>query len=206
MAKAQDSSKRKMRAVVLAAGLGKRLRSGTAKVLHPVLGQPMIWRILHALNQLNQSIQTVSTDLPPGQIVLEGIHVIVGHNADQVEKSIEQYRQEYKPSLTISTHTQRPQLGTGHALMTLDALDGFPGDVMVVPGDCPLLSKEILTSLIDAHINKKAHLSLLSTELDDPAGYGRILRSASKQILAIVEDKDASEKERRIQEINASVY
>ena len=206
MAKPQESSKRKMKAVVLAAGLGKRMHSETAKVMHPVLGQPMIWRILQTLNQLSQSLKSVSADLAPGQINLEEVYVVLGHNPEQVEKSIDQYRQEFKPTLTISTHVQRPQLGTGHALMSLHALDGFRGDVIVLPGDCPLLTKEILTSLIDIHMNKKAHFSLLTTELDDPAGYGRILRSASQQILGIVEDKDASDKEKRLQEVNAAVY
>ena len=104
MTKPQEISK-KMRAVVLAAGLGKRMRSDTAKVMHPVLGMPMIWRILQTLNQLHQS--------------LEEVYVILGHNAEQVEKSIERYRQVFKPRIAISTHIQEPQLGTGHALMAL---------------------------------------------------------------------------------------
>ena len=78
--------------------------------------------------------------------------------------------------------------------------------MVVLPGDCPLLNKEILASLVDIHASKDAQLSMLTTVLDNPAGYGRILRSASHQILAIVEDKDASEKEKKIQEINAAIY
>ncbi len=166
----------------------------------------MIWRILQTLNQLSQSLQSVPADLAPGQITLEEVYVVLGHNAEQVEKSIEQYRQKFKPTLTISTHIQKPQLGTGHALMSLDALDGFRGDVIVLPGDCPLLNKEILTSLIDIHVGKKANLSMLTAFLEDPKGYGRILRSASKQILSIVEDKDASAQQQLIKEINAAVY
>ena len=100
------------------------------------------------LNQLAQSVKSVSADLTPGQIVLEEIYVVVGHNAEQVEKSIEQYRQEFKPTLAISTHIQKPQLGTGHALMSLHALDGFRGDVIVLPGDCPLLTRKFLLRLL----------------------------------------------------------
>jgi len=201
-----NSQEKQMRAVILAAGLGKRMQSETAKVLHPVLGRPMIWRILETLNQLNKSIQSTPERSGTGLGTLEEVHVVLGHNAEQVEHSIEQYRQEFKPGLKISLHIQKPQLGTGHALMSLTALDNFKGDVIVLPGDCPLLTEEILDLLLDAHFGQKANVSLLTTELDDPTGYGRILRSASKKIIGIVEDKDASDDEKHINEINASVY
>lgn len=186
MTSAPGKSDNKVRAVVLAAGLGKRMRSSTAKVLHPVLGKPIIWRVLKTLDELTKQ----GTDL-------EQIHIVIGHNAPEVENYVKQCIETSQLHCPITFHKQDQQLGTGHALMTVQsALNEFQGNVLVVPGDCPLLTSDILGSLILHHKKQGSKLTILSTELDKPTGYGRILRSTTGEVLGIVEEKDASEKQR----------
>jgi len=176
-----------VRAVVLAAGLGKRMKSELPKVLHPVLGKTILGRVLAALDGLN----------------LEHIHIVVGHRADDVQA----YLESNPPQTSWSTHLQKPQLGTGHALsMVAPALATFKGTVLVACGDTPLLTSDTLTNLLKAHQDGKAIVSLLTTVVPDAKSYGRIVRDNKGQIQKIVEDKDASEKEKQIMEINPAIY
>ncbi len=196
MTSLQKISDNKLSAVVLAAGLGKRMQSSEAKVLHPVLGKPIIWRVLKAIDEISKQMAN-----------LEQIHIVVGHNAEQVEAYIKQCIEAKEFQRPIFFHKQEKQLGTGHALMSAQkALSGFQGNILVVSGDCPLLTSDSLTSFLLEHKEKQSDLTILTTKLENPSGYGRIVRSKQGQVLGIVEEKDASEKEKQINEIGTSIY
>jgi len=166
--------------IILAAGEGKRMRSETAKVLQPVLGAPMIRRVLDAA-----SIPGAETPV-----------VVVGHKKEQVMAYL---------GGEVRYAVQEQQLGTGHAvLMAREFLEGKQGYALILAGDMPLLRKETVLALVQAAEGKA--LALLSAELSDPTGYGRILRDGEGNLLAIVEHKDATEEQRRVREVNASVY
>ncbi len=196
MVEIKQKSNSKVRAVILAAGLGKRMRSTTAKVMHPVLGKPIIWRVLKALDQLKEK-----------GIDLAQIDIVVGHNAQQVENYVKECTAQSQFKCPIVFHKQESQLGTGHALMSVQAeLSEFQGTLIVAPGDCPLLTTDILNSLVTKHKEQKSDLTVLTTILDKPTGYGRVLKSAQGDVCGIVEEKDASADERLINEINTSIY
>ncbi|MBW3561177.1 MAG: bifunctional UDP-N-acetylglucosamine diphosphorylase/glucosamine-1-phosphate N-acetyltransferase GlmU [Actinobacteria bacterium] len=169
-------------AVVLAAGLGTRFRSDLAKVMHEVAGRTMLRHILEVLRPLEL-----------GQVV-----VVVGHQADQVTEEAEAAD---VPGLT--TALQEDQLGTGHAAaQALPTLDDDIDRVLVLPGDAPLLTPETLARLLD----QDAPAVLLTTELDDPTGYGRILRDDTGNVVGIVEEADATEAQKGLREVNAGMY
>lgn len=176
-----------LRVVLLAAGQGKRMKSQLPKVLHPVLGKAILGRILDAVDALDAA----------------HIHVVVGHEAQQVRD----YLQENPPKTPYSTHLQEPQLGTGHALMqVVPDLKNFQGTLLVSVADAPLLSSPTFSKLVQAHKEKKAAFSLLTTVVDDARSYGRIVRNGQGSVTHIVEDKDASESEKKIREINPAIY
>ena len=178
---------RPVRAVVLAAGQGKRMKSALPKVLHPVLGREILARVLDAVDALQP----------------EHIHIVTGHGADQVNA----YLQKNPPRSAWSTHLQQPQLGTGHALAQVaPSLESFSGTLLVAPADSPLLSGTTLASLAELHFADQCVVTLLSAIVDNPRNYGRVLRDQSGQVRAIVEDKDASPEQRHIKEINAAIY
>jgi bifunctional UDP-N-acetylglucosamine pyrophosphorylase / glucosamine-1-phosphate N-acetyltransferase len=175
------------RAVVLAGGQGKRMKSARPKVLHDLLGRPIISRILDTLDELH----------------LEHIHIIVGH---QSEKLIS-YLKEHPPATPYSTHLQEPQLGTAHALLqAAPALDGFSGTVLVLAADTPLLNANTLHSLIKKHRDQKDAITVLTSVVEQPADYGRVVRDRAGNISLIVEAKDAGPEETSIREINTGVY
>lgn len=169
-------------AVILAAGKGTRMKSKQYKVLHPVCGKPMIQHVVDAVEQLN----------------LQKIILVVGHGAENVK---EQLGDGYSYVL------QKEQLGTGHAVeMTKDELKDKQGLTLLVCGDAPLITKEVLEELIEVHRQSQASVTILSTLLDDPTGYGRIIRNERNEVMKIVEHKDANEEEKRVREINAGIY
>lgn len=175
-----------VRAVLLAAGQGKRMKSSLPKVLHPVMGKPIIGRILEAIDSLE----------------LEHVHVVIGHGAEQVAD----YLKRNPPKTPYSTHIQEPLLGTGHALMqVVPSLKEFNGTLLVSVSDCPLLKASTLSGLIKAHQQDKASFSLLTTIVDDTKSYGRIIRRKDGQVTAIVEDKDATPEQKSIHEINPAI-
>lgn len=168
-------------AIVLAAGKGTRMYSDRAKVLHEAAGLPLVaW------------MHRIAGDAGAGQVV-----VVVGHQADEVAAAL--------PSDT-ATARQAEQLGTGHAAAVgLERLD--PCDVVVVlPGDMPLIRPETIASLVTAHVAAGAAATVLSVDLADPSGYGRVVRDATGAVTAIVEHGDATEEQRAITEVNTSVY
>ncbi len=174
--------------VIMAAGLGTRMRSQRAKVLHRLGGRPLIGHVS----------RTAAT-LGPDRVV-----VVVGHQAEDVEAAA---RASLMPSddRSLVFAMQSEQLGTGHAVQqAIEHLSG--GTVIVLSGDVPLVRSETLQSLLDAHRSGGYAATLLSTRVDDPTGYGRIVRGPAEDFRRIVEHRDASESERRIDEINAGIY
>jgi len=175
------------RAILLAAGQGKRMNSSLPKVLHEVLGRTILARVLAALDGL----------------ALEHLHIVVGFGAAPVR----QFLDANPPRTPWSVHLQEPQLGTGHAVMQVaPALSSFQGTLLTTVGDTPLLTTETLRSLLARHRETEATVSLLTTQVDDSRSYGRIVRDRQGQVTRIVEDKDATEEERQIKEINPAIY
>jgi bifunctional UDP-N-acetylglucosamine pyrophosphorylase/glucosamine-1-phosphate N-acetyltransferase len=168
--------------VVLAAGQGKRMKSKLYKVMHPVCGKPMVGHVIDILEQL-QVNRTV---------------VIVGHGAEMVQSYLGP-RAEYV--------MQAEQLGTGHAvLQAKDLLQNEEGTTIVICGDTPLVKAETLRRMIETHESSKASATILTAELMNPVGYGRILRNSAGAVEKIVEQKDCSASENAINEINAGTY
>ena len=179
-------------AILLAAGAGTRMRSERPKPLHRICGRPMVLHVIHALQRL-QPARTV---------------VVVGHGAEQVTK----YVQETAPGwANVAFAEQLDQRGTGDATATgMGALGGDDYDddaiVVVVPGDTPLLSAETLDELVSTHVANGNAATLLTSVLDDPTGYGRVLRASDRRVMRIVEQRDASPDELDIKESNMGVY
>lgn len=170
-------------AVILAAGIGKRMKSGVPKVLHPVLGMPMLGYVLDAVRGIK-----------PKKIV-----VVVGHGGDDVKGSVD-------PDGVLFAE-QKTQLGTGHAAdCARNALSGFKGNVLILNGDFPLITTKSLNLLIKRHERQRADISFLTALVDDPSGYGRVLRSGKGEVERIIEEKDATRSEKRITEINSGTY
>lgn len=171
-----------MTALVLAAGEGKRMRSRTAKVLHKVNGRAMIDHVLSALA------------LCP----IDAVLVVTGHDAESVEKHL--------AGRAVCVR-QTEQLGTAHAVMQArELLVGKPGHVIVLCGDTPLLRASTLQDFVQRHVESGAAASVLTAEVPNPFGYGRILRNAMGQISKIVEEADADPATKAIREINAGIY
>ena len=169
--------------VVLAAGKGTRMRSPLAKVLHPLAGRPLIVHVLTAVQPL-----------APQHLV-----TVVGHQADAVQRVCERFG--------ACCVVQEPQLGTGHAVAQAETvLAEFGGDVLVLCGDVPLLRTATLHRLLDAHRRQQAALTMLTTHLDDPAGYGRILRNDQGHVVGIVEERDATPSQQAVCEVNSGTY
>lgn len=176
-----------VRAVLLAAGQGKRMKSSRPKVLHEVLGRTILTRVLDALDQVG----------------LEHIHIVVGHGAEQVRHFLE----THPPKTPWSAHLQEPQLGTGHAVQQVaPALTNFNGTLLVTVSDTPLLTAATLRSLVERHRAENAVVTPLTAVVDDAKSYGRIVRDWQKKIVKIVEDKDASTEQKKIREINTAIY
>lgn len=169
-------------AVILAAGKGVRMKSSLPKVLHPILGKPMVSYVIEACRRAG----------------IERILLVVGHRSDLVQETL-------GPELEYIE--QAEQLGTGHALMmTESVLRGFDGNVLVLAGDAPFLTGSILKKMINHHKKTMATATMMTAIIDPPPAYGRIVRDASGRILRIVEDRDASNEEKKNTEVNTSHY
>lgn len=171
----------KTKALVLAAGQGTRMKSNGSKVLHEVLGKSLVeYPILAAEG-----------------VGVEEICLIVGHKAEDVKAKLGE---------RVYYAMQTEQLGTGHAVMqALDFIEDAD-EVIVLCGDTPLITKETLQSMLDFHREKQNAITVLSAMMDDPKDYGRIVRDENDCLLKIVEQKDANEAEKAIQEINGGMY
>jgi len=170
--------------IILAAGLGTRMKSDTAKVLHPILGRPMIHYVVEAACS----------------ITADNIVVVVGHQADEVERVCSQ-----APGIRFAL--QEKQLGTGHAVLcAMPQLDDNVEDVIILCGDVPLLKAETIKKLLDDHRGNKRILSLLAVEMDQPRGYGRVIVDGQRNLSRIVEEADATAAEREVKLINSGIY
>ncbi len=183
---------RQLSAVVLAAGEGTRMRSARPKPLHRLCGRPMVLHVLDALAQLS----------------VTRVVVVVGHRAEWVTKTLVEHA---PPGMSIEFVEQVEQRGTGDAMAV--ALTGLPdddgsddGDVVVLPGDTPLLRPATLAALVHQHRASDAAATLLTTELHDPTGYGRVVRGRDNSVARVVEHVDATDEELEVQEVNTSIY
>jgi bifunctional UDP-N-acetylglucosamine pyrophosphorylase / glucosamine-1-phosphate N-acetyltransferase len=177
-------------AIVLAAGDGTRMRSAVPKVLHRIAGRSLLGHAVHAVAALEP----------------EHLVVVVGHGRHQVSDAVSALGEELaRPVLAA---VQEKRLGTGHAVRC--ALDAVPttltGPVLVTYGDVPLLEPATLGALLAAHAASGAALTLLTSELADPSGYGRVLRESDGTVTRIVEEADATPEQRAVTEVNSGVY
>jgi bifunctional UDP-N-acetylglucosamine pyrophosphorylase/glucosamine-1-phosphate N-acetyltransferase len=188
-------SERRRSAIVLAAGQGTRMRSARPKPLHMLCGRPLVRYVLDALSDCD----------------VHRAVVVVGYAADLVIKKL----QEDPGPVPVEFVEQRVQAGTGDAVAVgltgipeddLDALDLDDGDVLVLPGDTPLIQPATLASLMLEHRLSGAACTLLTARMDDPTGYGRIVRDKDGRVRRIVEHRDANEAELAIDEINTGIY
>lgn len=169
-------------AIILAAGKGTRMKSDLPKVLHKVAGISMLEHVFRSVNAIDPE-KTVT---------------VVGHKAELVEQVL---------AGQTDFVCQTEQLGTGHAVMMAEpVLENLTGQTLVIAGDTPLITGESLKNLIDFHINHKNVATILTAEADNPFGYGRIVRNQHDEVLKIVEQKDASDFEQQIKEINTGTY
>ena len=169
--------------VILAAGKGTRMKSSRPKVLHGLAGRPIIDHVLRTAEALRAESTTV----------------VIGHGADDVRAAL--------AGRPLSFVVQSPQLGTGHALLQAEpVLAGKSGTVLLLYGDVPLLQANTLSRLLDHHRARKAAATILTTDLSEPYGYGRIVRDPHGRVARIVEERDASGDERKITEINSGIY
>lgn len=164
--------------VILAAGQGSRMKSDLPKVLHKVAGKPMLQHVVDTVSELDA----------------EGIHIIIGHGADKVKDTI---------IGDVNWCYQNEQLGTGHAVA--QALPSIPenSQVLILYGDVPLISTDTLSSMLQSV--DEENIALLTVELENPTGYGRIIRNNEDSINAIVEEKDATDAEKTITEVNTGI-
>ena len=171
-------------AVILAAGKGTRMKSDLAKVMHKLGERPMIaWPVAAA------------RAAGAGRIA-----VVVGHQADAV-------RDYFAGANDLAFALQAEQLGTGHAVACAgEQLAGFSGNVLILCGDVPLIRPETIRAMLAAHSRREATVTVLTTHLADPYGYGRVLKREANRIVRIVEEKDATPQEREIDEINSGIY
>lgn len=169
-------------AIVLAAGQGKRMKSKLYKVLHPVCGKPMVGHVLQTVQQVN----------------CERSVVVVGHGAEAVRTYL-QDAAEYV--------LQEQQLGTGHAVkQAKDLLGGEEGSTIVICGDTPLVTSSTLENLLKLHESNNAAATVLTAHMDNPKGYGRVIRGGDDSVQRIVEQKDCSPAEDAVTEINTGTY
>ncbi|MGG7179045.1 bifunctional UDP-N-acetylglucosamine diphosphorylase/glucosamine-1-phosphate N-acetyltransferase GlmU [Clostridium paraputrificum] len=169
-------------ALILAAGQGKRIKSDLPKVLHKVCGKEMVNHVIDNMRKAN----------------INDVNVIVGKGAELVKASTECRK--------VSYSLQQEQLGTGHAVKCAkEFLEGKDGLVAIFAGDAPLTTIETIEKLIEEHVSKNNSATLLSAYVEDPTGYGRIIRDGD-EVLKIVEHKDCNEEELKVNEMNAAMY
>ena len=174
----------KLACVVLAAGLGTRMKSSLPKILHNINGRPMLQYVLNALYKLK-----------PGRIV-----VVAGKHIEEIKDSVE-------TDSSIFFAVQKEAKGTGDALLkAVPFLRGFYGTVLVVNGDTPLITSETLKKFLLLHAKKSNSLSFISFRTNDPSSYGRVVRDEIGNVLSIVENRDATASQKNINEVNSGIY
>jgi bifunctional UDP-N-acetylglucosamine pyrophosphorylase/glucosamine-1-phosphate N-acetyltransferase len=175
----------RLAAIVMAAGKGKRLKSRLPKVLHPICGRPVLWHVLRSV-----------AGAKPQQVI-----VVVNHGRDEVQEAVE----SWDLRLPVRFVDQGEPLGTGHAVMVAERAVGRTEDVLVVPGDEPLLTVDQIRELLRVHRRRHAAGVVQTTIPEDAAGFGRVIRDGD-EFVRIAEGRDATRKERDISEVATSVY
>lgn len=177
--------------LILAAGIGTRMKSRRAKVLHHLAGSPLIHHVIRTAIAL----------------VPSSVTVVVGHQAGEVERAVREEIDRLSSPTELHFVTQAQQRGTGHAVLeSRNVLERLHGTLLLLSGDVPLVRRSTLQSLLDSHRSGAHQSTVLITDLPNPKGYGRIVRSQSLEFQRIVEEKDATETERAIREINSGIY
>lgn len=175
--------KKKLCILILAAGIGKRMRSSRPKILHRIGGKPMLLHVLDAAKKLR-----------PARMI-----IVIGNQAAAVQAILAGEK--------IRTVMQKKQLGTAHAVLQAERqFRGFHGTLLILNGDLPLITPETLKSILSKHFESESELTLFTTFLDDPKGYGRVMRDSYGSVIEIVEERDASEIQREVKEINCGIY
>jgi len=169
--------------IILAAGKGTRMKSDLPKVLHPINGMPMIEHVINTSKSIGAS----------------KIVTVIGYKSELIKKTVGGSGTKFA--------LQKEQLGTGHAVKQCEnVLSNFSGDIIVLSGDVPLISSQTLTDLLSNHNNSNNIATVLTAKVDDPHGYGRVIRTTNGNLEKIVEHKDANENELKIDEINSGIY
>jgi len=178
-----DNSHKPLATVIMAAGKGTRMKSDLPKVLHTIGEIPLVTHVVRLAQEIGS----------------QKIIVIVGYKHELVEQAL--------VSESVEFALQVEQLGTGHAVAQAQkALTGFKGNVLVLSGDVPLLTANTLNQLIKTHLDTRAVATILTADMDDPTGYGRVIRNERGDLQYIVEHKDANPNEQQIKEINSGIY
>lgn len=182
--------------MILAAGLGTRMRSRRAKVLHELSGRPLIAHVLRSAFE----------------VAPEAIFTVVGYQAEEVERAVRDQaarlvENDAKSSPDLQFVLQSEQKGTGHAVQAArEGLRNRRGPLVIVAGDAPLIEGQTLKQLVETHLAEKNDVTMLTVMMDDPTGYGRIIRDRRGDLLRCVEQKDASPEELAIREVGVSIY
>ncbi len=172
-----------IKSVILAAGKGTRMKSETPKVLHKIFDKTLLGYVLDSVKFASEAF------------------VIVGHKAEAVTEFV---NKNYECAKTV---LQSPQLGTGHAVsMVCPSLENYQGLVLILCGDTPLVREETMKNFVDEHIKSGADLTVMSTIFENPTNYGRIIRNANGALEKIVEEKDATDAQKAVKEVNAGIY
>ena len=175
-----------IKSIILAAGKGTRMKSDLPKVLHTIFDKPLVGYVIDAVNNTG---------------VIDENFIIVGHQAEKVEEYV---NSNYSNSKCL---LQTPQLGTGHAVsMAIPYLKDFTGEIIILYGDTPLITTETLLDFIKFHKDKNSDITVMSAIFDNPTNYGRIIRNSDNSVNSIVEEKDATELQKAVKEINAGIY
>ncbi len=175
--------------IILAAGKGKRMKSHLPKVLHPLADKPLLAHVIDLAKGLNP----------------ERIIIVIGHGAEEVKQWSVVSSQWLEKKIEFVE--QKEQLGTGHAVQqTEESLRGYDGNILILSGDVPLLRIETLSKLFKIHINSGVVVTILTAKVDNPTGYGRVVRDAAGRAINIIEEKDASPETKKITEINSGIY
>jgi bifunctional UDP-N-acetylglucosamine pyrophosphorylase/glucosamine-1-phosphate N-acetyltransferase len=179
----RDGGPQRLAVLIMAAGKGTRLKSKLPKVLHEAGGKPLLAHVIAAAEKI----------APPTDI-----YVVIGHEAEQVQKAVSH--------TGVHFVLQAEQRGTGHAvIIARDVLKPYD-QVLVLSGDAPMIRTQTIEKLRDFHREKKAAMTILTAVLDDPTGYGRIIRRGASDVKAIVEQKSATKQQQRVCEINSGIY